>query len=61
MALRRILTIAGTIEGIDEELKTQVINYVKEKVVEKTVILVTHDKEEAEALSAEYLYLQTFI
>lgn len=44
-------------KGLDEELKKRVINYVKEKVVGKTVILVTHDKEEAEALSAEYLYL----
>lgn len=44
-------------KGLDEELKKQVINYVKDKIVGKTVILVTHDKEEAEALSAEYLYL----
>lgn len=44
-------------KGLDEKLKKRVINYVKEKVVGKTVILVTHDKDEAEALSAEYLYL----
>ena len=44
-------------KGLDEELKKRVIHYVKEEVIGKTVILVTHDKEEAEALSAEYLYL----
>ncbi len=44
-------------KGLDEELKLRVINYVKSRIEGKTVILITHDKEEAEALSADYLYL----
>lgn len=44
-------------KGLDEGLKSRVIQYVKHKTIGKTVIIVTHDKEEAEALSAECIYL----
>lgn len=39
--------------GLDEELKEQVIHFVKEKVSGKTLIFVTHVKEEAAAFSAK--------
>lgn len=39
-------------KGLDEELKRQVILYVKEKLKGKTVIIVTHEKSEVELLSA---------
>ena len=39
-------------KGFDDQLKQQVIRYVKEKLKNKTVIIVTHDKTEVNMLSA---------
>lgn len=44
-------------KGLDEALKLQVMQYVKEKTLGKTVIFVTHDKEEADALGAKLILL----
>jgi NitT/TauT family transport system ATP-binding protein len=44
-------------KGLDEELKSKVIQYVIQKTKGKTVIIVTHDKEEADELSAEVINL----
>lgn len=44
-------------KGLDEALKFQVMQYVKEKTQGKTVIFVTHDKEESDALSAQLILL----
>lgn len=44
-------------KGLDEALKFQVMHYVKEKTKEKTVIIVTHDKEESDALDAQLILL----
>lgn len=44
-------------KGLDEALKSQVIQYVKEKTQGKTVVFVTHDKEESDALDAKLIML----
>lgn len=40
-------------QGLDDKTKEEVMYYMKEKLVGKTVIMVTHDKKEAEALGEE--------
>ncbi len=52
LAKSDVLLLDEPFKGLDETLKHQVIDYVKEKTVGKTVILVTHDKEEAQRLQA---------
>ncbi len=52
-----IIIMDEPFKGLDEKLKEQVINYVKNKTKGKTVIVVTHNKEEVEALSAELVIL----
>jgi NitT/TauT family transport system ATP-binding protein len=52
-----IILLDEPFKGLDELLKNQVIDYVKQKTVGKTVILVTHDKEEAQRLQAHMLFL----
>ena len=44
-------------KGLDEALKIQVMQYVKEKTQGKTVIFVTHDKDESVALDAKLILL----
>lgn len=44
-------------KGLDEALKLQVMQYVKEKTAGKTVIFVTHNREEADALDARLIQL----
>ncbi len=44
-------------KGLDEALKSQVMQYVKEKTQGKTVVFVTHDKEESDALDAKLIML----
>ena len=44
-------------KGLDEALKLQVMQYVKEKTQGKTVIFVTHDKDESDALDATLILL----
>jgi NitT/TauT family transport system ATP-binding protein len=44
-------------KGLNLELKEQVIEYVKQKTIGKTVIIVTHDDYEVEALSADLIRL----
>lgn len=46
MAKSEILILDEPLKGLDEELKNQIIDYIKEKTKGKTVIIVTHDKEE---------------
>jgi NitT/TauT family transport system ATP-binding protein len=43
--------------GLDDQCKDQVIEYVKRKTIGKTVIVVTHDKEDADKLLAELIGL----
>ncbi len=44
-------------KGLDETLKRQVIEYVKHETAGKTVIIVTHEKAEADELSADITVL----
>ncbi len=48
-----ILILDEPFKGLDEQTKMLVMAYVKKKTQGKTVILVTHDKEEAKELGAE--------
>lgn len=52
-----IIIMDEPFKGLDEELKNQVINYVKYKTKGKTVIIITHDKEEVDTLSAKLIML----
>jgi NitT/TauT family transport system ATP-binding protein len=52
-----ILILDEPFKGLDEALKAQVIDYVKKKTVGKTVVLVTHDMEEAQLLQAKLITL----
>lgn len=45
-------------KGLDENLKKQVIQYVINKTIGKTVLIVTHDKEEVELLLAELVIME---
>ena len=48
-----ILILDEPFKGLDEETKKQVMAYVKENTRGKTVLLVTHDRGEAEEFGAE--------
>jgi len=44
-------------KGLDEDTKDEVIAFVKERLAGKTVIIVTHQRDEAEKLNARLLLL----
>ncbi|MDF2540938.1 MAG: hypothetical protein K0S47_656 [Herbinix sp.] len=52
-----IIILDEPFKGLDEELKKKVILYVKDHTVDKTVIVVTHEKEEATLLNAKIIPL----
>ena len=41
-------------KGLDADTKTQMISFIKEQLFGKSVILVTHDPEEAKQMNCEY-------
>lgn len=51
------LVLDEPFKGLDEALKNKVIEYVKDKTAGKTVLLVTHDIQEATSLSATVINL----
>ena len=53
-----VLFMDEPFKGLDSALKKDVIAYVMEKTVGKTVIVVTHDRSEADLLRAELINLQ---
>lgn len=53
-----VLIMDEPFKGLDEKLKIQVIGYVKEKTKGKTVLIITHDKEEVDMLEAEVVTIQ---
>ncbi len=57
LAQSELIVLDEPFQGLDDRLKYQVIDYVKRKTIGKTVILVTHDREEAERLGAERISL----
>ena len=52
-----ILLLDEPFKGLDRETKDKVLAFVREKCRGKTVLCVTHEKEEAEILGAEILEL----
>ncbi|NLK28064.1 MAG: ABC transporter ATP-binding protein [Clostridiales bacterium] len=44
-------------KGLDQELKYRVINYIIEKTKGKTLIIITHDKEDVKRLEANLILL----
>lgn len=44
-------------KGLDDDTKRAVMRYFKEKTAKKTVVFVTHDKDECEALADEIIRL----
>ncbi|HCL02975.1 MAG TPA: sulfate transporter [Lachnoclostridium phytofermentans] len=52
-----VIILDEPLKGLDEILKEQVISYLKESLSGRTVILVTHDKSDLEALHAKLLFL----
>ena len=50
-----ILIMDEPFKGLDEELKNQVMDYVRDNTHNKTVIIVTHDKEEVHRLDADLI------
>ncbi len=58
MAVYDLLILDEPFAGLDMENKKRIIDYVKGRCKGKTVILVTHDITEAEAMGGEVLYLK---
>lgn len=52
-----VLFLDEPFQGLDDALKKKVIAYVKEKTRDKTVVFVTHDRQEALALGAKRICL----
>ncbi|MDE7478761.1 MAG: ATP-binding cassette domain-containing protein [Lachnospiraceae bacterium] len=52
-----VLFLDEPFKGLDDALKEQVMAYVKEKTTGKTVLFVTHDRNEAFTLGAEVIEL----
>lgn len=50
-----VLLMDEPFKGLDEELKAQAINYVKEKTKGKTVIIITHDRDEVVMLEGKLI------
>jgi len=57
MASWDILILDEPFKGLDDAVKLQVIEYLKNKTRGKTVIVITHDKNDAELLEAELVTL----
>ncbi|CUH93875.1 ATP-binding cassette domain-containing protein [Herbinix luporum] len=53
-----LLIMDEPFKGLDEKLKKQVINYLQNKVKGKTVIIITHDKEEVSMLKADLITMK---
>lgn len=57
LAKSDIIILDEPFKGLDDTLKGQVIDYVKQRTAGKTVIVVTHDKEEVKLLEANLITL----
>ncbi len=53
-----VLFLDEPFKGLDENTKNDVMNYVRQKTAGKTVILVTHDRNECELLADELIQLK---
>ncbi len=52
-----VLFMDEPFSALDKDNKENVMNYVKEKIKDKTVLIVTHDMEEAEKMGDNIYYL----
>ncbi|SHJ41124.1 ATP-binding cassette domain-containing protein [Parasporobacterium paucivorans] len=57
LAKSEILFLDEPFKGLDEERKRQVMNYVKENIDGRTVVMVTHDEEEAAEMEGNLIYI----
>lgn len=57
LATSELVILDEPFKGLDPELKSKVISYVKDSTLGKTVIAITHDLTEAKALTANVLEL----
>jgi len=57
LAPSQLLILDEPFKGLDEELKNSVIRFLVEKTKGKTVIVVTHEKDEVEALGGNIVKL----
>ncbi|MDD3172679.1 MAG: ATP-binding cassette domain-containing protein [Herbinix sp.] len=57
LAKSDLIILDEPFRGLDEALKMQVIEYIKQRTEGKTVIIVTHDKEDAVQLNANLVML----
>ena len=53
-----ILIMDEPFKGLDEGLKKQAINYVKKNTKEKTLIIITHDRDEVDMLDAKLITMR---
>lgn len=53
-----ILLLDEPFTGLDNESKKKIINYIKEKNNMRTIVLVTHDLQEAEAIGDKTIFLE---
>lgn len=58
LAQSNLVIMDEPFKGLDESLKNTVIAYVRQKTAGKTVILVTHDKEEIPLLEGKLLLME---
>lgn len=55
LADSEVIIMDEPIKGLDAELKQTVLEYIKNATLGKTVIMVTHDREEAQLLGAKII------
>lgn len=60
LAERDIIILDEPFKGLDEDMKQKAICYLKEFTAGRTVIVITHNKEEAEALGGFIVILNNF-
>lgn len=58
LADSQVIFLDEPLKGLDDQTKETVIQYLKSHLMGRTVILVTHDREEVEALEARLLVLE---
>lgn len=57
MAQSDIIIMDEPFKGLDDKVRQHVIDYIKQKTKGKTLIVITHNKEDVEALSGELIIL----
>ena len=58
LAEKDILFLDEPFKGLDEDTKTAVTEYLLQNTADTTVVMVTHDIDEASSLGAKVMYLK---